>query len=79
MPTVHSHSVEGDNDGIRALQKLDPKEADVIFDYAEEKKSAEFEGTIEGSRVNFTLHRNPSGGWSIEKRGKEKSKGWFGW
>ncbi|MFA5031021.1 MAG: hypothetical protein WC495_05545 [Patescibacteria group bacterium] len=80
MPEVHNHSVDGEHESLEALRQLDPHEAEVLFDYAHRKKSADFEGTIDGHRENFTLIKESDGGFRVDKRGKEKSSGgWFKW
>jgi len=80
MSNVHNHEVDGDYESLEALRQLDSKEAEVLFDYAYRKKSADFEGTIKGQRLNFTLSKESDGGYHVEKRGKEKSTGgWFKW
>ncbi len=80
MSMVHNHSVDGDHDSLKALEQLDAHEAEVLFDYAQRKKSTDFEGIIDGHRLNFTLVKESDGAYRVEKRGAEKSSGgWFRW
>jgi hypothetical protein len=73
---VHGHSVLGDSnalDGIRYLDhSLDYKEAEVFFDQAKRRGSAEFE---DAKGRNYTLVRNKDATYTVERR--KKSSGWF--
>lgn len=77
MPTIHNHTVDGDQYGLRVLRQLDDSESDVLFEHAKRHKEADFEGSVEGKRMNFKLKRDSGGSWTVETEGREKKTGWF--
>jgi hypothetical protein len=68
MANIHGHSVDGDDAGQIALRHLDNEEALVLFDYAKHHGEAEFEGMVNGHRLNFTLIRESDGTHRVESR-----------
>lgn len=82
MPTIHNHTVDGDEDALHAFRQLDEQEAKVLLEYAKHHREADFETTIHAKRMNFKLIRESDGTYKVENEGKEAASsggksGWF--
>jgi len=61
MITIHGHSVEGDAEGLRYLERLDIGEAKTLFDEARNHGKAKFKY----NNKHFELARTSSGTYIV--------------
>lgn len=73
---IHGHVTYCDDwKVITYLKQLDEQEAQVLFKYAKEHRSADFEAKKDGARYNYRLVYS-NGAYVVEDQGAQ-STGWF--